>query len=414
VCVILFSAFMKLFHLLALALAGFLGYLIGTCPSNVNPPHVPATGSPMPDIPPWPIFKLAVSLNDFLRRATEATTLPRVRVIELSTARWHSHVIFILTKNGIFDAVNSTPLSCEDTAAKLKLHQDFLCRVMVAGETLGLLSRTDGKFGTTPTSALLLSDVVGSQKSFVEMINNPAWDPAWVALANQSLRAGESGFEAAHGTNFWDYAAERPAVEVEFDGAMSSFTAAAAGSILSSYAFPVNGTLCDIGGGEGGTLRLVLDHYPGASGVVFDRPTVAERATAALGAAGLSDRARGIPGSFLDDSLPSEMATCDTFILKHILHDWDDASSIKILKNIQAVAKKGAKLLVVEHVIGVSSAGMERSKAMMDLNMMASCPAGAKERSVPEYEKLFTVAGLSKPVKLVPMRDILSALEVEL
>tara|TARA_B110000046_G_C12889749_1_gene353790 strand:+ start:99 stop:683 length:585 start_codon:yes stop_codon:yes gene_type:complete len=194
---------------------------------------------------------------------------------------------------------------------------------------------------------------------------------------------------------------------------MSSFTAAAAGSIITSYAFPPNGTLCDVGGSEGGTLGLLLGHYPGAKGIVYDRPTVAFRATTAFAKNDLSDRARGIGGDFFG-AFPAELAQCDVFILKHILHDWADDHCIQILRGIQSVAKPGAKLAVVEHVVGVSGAGMERAKAMMDLNMMASCESGAKERSVDEYKALFTAAGLSAPPTLVRMRDILSLIEVEL
>ena len=251
--------------------------------------------------------------------------------------------------------------------------------------------------------------------SFVEMINNPYQHAAWDAIGvGDSLRTGKGGFEAAYGKSFWNYATDRPEVEAEFDGAMTSFTAAAAASILSSYQFPPNGTFCDVGGSEGGTLKLLLSHYPTASGIVFDRPTVASRATKAFSDAGLSKRARGVGGSFFDAALPSELQVCDVFLLKHILHDWDDASSTTILSNIRAVAKRGAKLTVVEHVLGVSVPGMERAKAMMDINMMASCQGGAKERAVAEYEALFAAAAIRGQATLVPMRDILSLVEVEL
>ena len=81
---------------------------------------------------------------------------------------------------------------------------------------------------------------------------------------------------------------------------------------------------------------------------------------------------------------------------------------------VKAVAKPGARLAIVEHVLGASGPGMERAKAMMDINMMASCVGGAKERTVPAYEALFAAAGISAPATLVPMRDILSVVEVAL
>ena len=107
-----------------------------------------------------------------------------------------------------------------------------------------------------------------------------------------------------------------------------------------------------------------------------------------------------------------ELATCDVFLLKHILHDWSDAESVSILKNVAAAGRPGAKVAIVEHVLGVSGPGMARAKAMMDLNMMASCPPGAKERSVGEYDALFAATGsLAAPSTVYKMRDILSLVE---
>mmetsp|Transcript_652 Transcript_652/g.1693 ORF Transcript_652/g.1693 Transcript_652/m.1693 type:complete len:410 (-) Transcript_652:137-1366(-) len=397
-----------------LVLAVLVGYMAGTSPVGIRPPHIP-NGSPLGEVPPWPIFNIAVRLNDLLRSAAEATTLPKIRALDLATARFQSQVTHILTKNDVFDAVHEAPLTCAEVAAKLELHEPFLCRLMEAGTTLGLLSKTQDKFGTTAVSALFVRDVEGSLKSFVEMINNKWQHPAWDAIGTgKALRTGESGFDSAYGESFWDYLTKNPEDEAMFNGAMTSFTAAAAASILSSYQFPTNGTICDVGGSEGGTLKLLLDHYPNASGIVFDRPTVIPEATAFLSEAGLSDRAQFLGGDFFSPGLPSELGSCDVFLLKLILHDWDDSSSITILKNIKAVAKAGARLAVVEHVLGVSGSSMERAKALMDINMMASCQGGSKERGVPEFEALFAAAGISAPVKLVMMRDIMSVVEVAL
>ena len=404
---------MTLASLPVLAIAVLVGYMAGTSPGGISPPLVPGA-SPLAEVPPWPIFRIAVGLNDMLRGAAEATTLPKIRVLDLATARFQSQVIHILTKNDVFDAVSAAPLTCSATAAQLKLHEPFLCRLMDAGTTLGLLSKSDGKFTTTDTSALLLRDAEGSLKPFVEVVNNEYMHGAWDAIGTGgSLRTGKSGFEVAHGATFWDYPT-LTLTEAKFDAAMTSLTAAAAASILSSFAFPPNGTICDVGGSVGGTLKLLLDHYPTASGIVVDRPTVITRTNAALASAGLAERAKGLGGDFLSASLPSGLETCDVFLLKHILHDWDDASSRTILKNIKAVAKPGARLAVVEHVLGVSGPGMERAKAMMDINMMALYVGGAKERSLAEFQALFAAAGIMAPAALVPMRDILSVVEVAL
>jgi len=401
--------------LVIVPIAALVGYLIGTSPAGIVPPHTPE-GSPLVSVPPWPVFRMAVALNDFLKAAAEATTLPKVRVIELTTAYWHSQVIYALSKNGLFEALRAAPLTCDTAAAAAALNAPFTCRLMDAGARLGLLAEAGGgKWQLTPTSELLLEGVPNSQKDLVEMLNAPYTLQAWMAFGGgEALRTGRSPFELAHGTDIWSHFTSHPELEKQFDGAMTSFTAASAGSILSSYAFPPNGTICDIGGSEGGTLRMLLQHYPQAHGIVFDRPSVVKRTMANFEAAGLGARAQSVGGDFLGAGLPAELSVCDVFMLKHILHDWDDAAAVKILKNIAAVGKRGAKVAVVEHVMGVSVADMERAKRMMDLNMIVSCPAGAKERTTAQYEALFASAGIGGKPNLHPMRDIISVVDVTL
>jgi len=166
-----------------------------------------------------------------LRMATEATTLPKIRVLDLATARFQSHIIYALTRNNVFDAVHPAPLTCKATAAQLKLHEPFLCRLMDAGTTLGLLSKSGDKYGTTDASALIVRDAPSSMKSFVEMINNPEISAGWDAIGSESLKSGEGGFETAYQESFWQRLSSRPHLEKQFDAAMSSFTAVSAGAL---------------------------------------------------------------------------------------------------------------------------------------------------------------------------------------
>merc|ERR1712045_377550 len=100
--------------------------------------------------------------------------------------------------------------------------------------------------------------------------------------------------------------------------------------------------ICDIGGGVGSLLGEVLIHYPKMTGVVFDRPEVIKRSKEHLKALGLEERAKAISGNFFDD-FPNELVDCDAFLLRHIVHDWDDDSNVAILKNIRNAAKKSRK-----------------------------------------------------------------------
>ena len=170
--------------------------------------------------------------------------------------------------------------------------------------------------------------------------------------------------------------------------------------------------VCDIGGGGGHMLIAVATHWPETSGVVFDLPPVAARAAASIESAGLARRLRAVGGSFLDE-LPAELAQCDVFYLKFILHDWGDADCIAILKRIATVAKAGARIVSTDFVLGTDGANMEMNKRMMDVNMMASNPPGASERTWDAYSALFRAAGAAAPA-LIKMRDLVSTVQATL
>jgi len=214
---------------------------------------------------------------------------------------------------------------------------------------------------------------------------------------------------------FWD-GHSKPANSrqmAQFDGAMKAFSADIAGSLLIDWAPPApDATVCDVGGGVGHMLIAMAQHYPSLKGFVADLPPVAARATENIASSGLSGRLSAVGASFFD-ALPKELAQCDAFYLKFILHDWADAENVAILKRIKEVAKPGAKIVATDFILGSDGAAMEMNKRMMDINMMAANPAGARERTVEEYMGLFPAAVItaSKP-QLLKMRDLVSTVEV--
>jgi len=397
---------------------GLLGILIATSPAGVSPVLIPET-STTGLIPPWPIFRVAVALNEFFEAAAVATRPPPVQIKSLATAYWQSEVAYSLTKSGIIDAVGTAGgVTCAKVATSLSLNVDFTCRMMRAGESLKLVASNaaDYTYSLTPAGDLLRTDHPMSAKSFMLMINEETRH-AWRAAGTKALGLGKSGFSTHFGEEFWEWHS-RPAHApqmAQFDGAMTSFSAEMAGSLLSDWQPPSpNATVCDVGGGVGHMLVAMAQHYPELRGVVFDLPPVAERAKERLQAAGLTSRLSAIGGSFFD-ALPSEMAACDAFYLKFILHDWPDKQNVALLKRVREVAKPGASIVSTDFIMGVDGAAMETSKRLMDINMMASNPAGARERSWEEYRALFVAAGVAaNKVQLIKMRDLVSTVEAKL
>jgi len=387
--------------------------LVTLQPGGVSTPYTPP-GSPTANLPPWPIFRVAVALNGFFEAAAIATRPPPVHVKTLATSYWQSEIAYSLTKSGIIDAVGAVAggSTCGAIAEKLSLVEDFTCRMMAAGSSLRLLSASSaGIYTLAGAGNLLQSDHPGSLRSFMLMINEESKD-AWRAAGTKSLETGASGFKERFGKEFWDWHGGRGNGRqmAQFDAAMKSFSAEISGSLLLDWAPPkADAVVCDIGGGVGHMLMAIAEHWPNTTGIVFDLPPVARRADAALQDAGLSERLRALGGSFLEP-LPKALEICDVFYLKFILHDWEDASCISILQNLAAVAKPGAKVVSTDFILGLDGAAMELSKQMMDINMMAANPAGARERQWSQYSALFEAAGL-KGARLIKMRDLVSTVE---
>ena len=396
--------------------AVLVGYLIGTSPAGVTPPNSPP-GSPTGMLPPWPVFRVAIALNEFFEAAAVATRPPPVQVKTLATAYWQSEISYSLTKSGAIDGVGAEGgVACEDVAAKLKLVPDFLCRMMRAGEGIKLLSTdAQGKYSLTPAGDMLRSDHPGSLRSFMLMINEET-TKAWRAAGTRSLSSGQSGFKEAFGKEFWAWHSEPGhATQMrQFDSAMRSLSADIAGALLVDWAPPKEDALvCDIGGGAGHMVAAMAHHYPKLKGIVFDLPKVVASSTKeTLAELGVSDRVSTVGGSFLEP-LPAALSSCDAFYLKFILHDWADEECVSILSAIKAVAKEGSQIVTTDFILGVDGANMEMAKRNMDINMMAANPPGAGERTFEEYSALFARAGFAKPPELVKLRDLVSTVVTE-
>mmetsp|Transcript_34356 Transcript_34356/g.58193 ORF Transcript_34356/g.58193 Transcript_34356/m.58193 type:complete len:431 (+) Transcript_34356:84-1376(+) len=409
---------------ISLLLAIAIGALLALSPKGVSPPAVPAS-SYTKLIPPWPILLTLGPLSDMLRMAADALTPPDVLVRMKATAYWQSEVQYALVKNGIPDAMDAegvAGVTCAKVAQDLDLSEFVTCRYMAAAMQLGLLNSpataSNGKklFVLSSAGKFLRTDTPGNAVAFTLMINEET-AKAWRAAGTKSIKTGEKGgFMEAFGEGVWTYHAKHPEKEKQFDMAMEAVAPSMIGAILADYAPPnENVTFCDIGGGQGTVVANFLQHYPGAKGKLFDQTSVVANANAYLATTDVGDRVEVVGGSFFEP-LPKTFGECDVFFLKFILHDWDDASAIKILKNVLAVSRPGSVLTNADFILGShpSRSSLEQFKALMDINMLASCPMGARERSLADFKDLFSAAGITGNVTQYDLRDPLSVVEVAL
>jgi hypothetical protein len=271
-------------------------------------------------------------------------------------------------------------------AAATSSHADSLYRVMRALASVGVFAETEGRrFTLTPLAECLRSDVPNSMKEFARFVAMPGAARSWDQLLH-CVKSGESGLRKAFGLpNPFEYFKTHPEEAKIFDGAMTDNSRQSAPAVAHAYDFGKFREVVDVAGGRGLLLATILQRYPNVSGILFDLPAVVEGARAAMGSYGLDGRLRVLGGDFFQ-AVPEG---ADAYILKHIIHDWDDEKSIAILRNVRNAIDPSGRLLIVEPII---APGNEPSFGkLLDLEMMVI--PGGRERTREEYGKLFGAAG---------------------
>ena len=284
------------------------------------------------------------------------------------------------------DRLASGPRSSEQLAADTETHAPSLYRLLRAVAALGVFEERPGRsFAATPLSELLRSDRPLSLAGWATFIGRPYYWQAWSHLLH-SVRTGETAFTDLNGVDVWAYRAERPDESAIFDAAMTSLSRFQAIALLAGYDFARFRRIADIGGGRGALLAAILQKHTGAEGILFDQPHVVAGAGELLRGAGVDGRCRVVGGSFFE-SVPE----ADAYLLRGVLHDWDDERSAAILRTIHAAAPSGARLLVIEQLIEPPNQGAPAK--LSDLNMLVS--PGGRERTREEFAALFEAGGFT-------------------
>lgn len=296
-----------------------------------------------------------------------------------------SQAIHVAATLGVADLLVDGPRGVEELASATEAHADALYRLLRALAAAGVFHEDDERrFCLTPIGEGLRTDVPGSLAGWAAFVGRPSYWGAWGHLLH-TVRTGENAFEALNGVDVWTYRSEHPEERAAFDAAMTSLTRRVDASVLEAYDFASFGTVVDVGGGTGALLAALLAASPSMQGVLFDQPHVVERAEELLRAAGVADRCRVVGGSFFD-ALPRDG---DAYVLKSVLHDWEDEQAATILRACREAVGLAATLVVVERVVGPPNERLEPK--LSDLNMLAL--PGGRERTLQEFEALLDRAG---------------------
>ncbi len=326
---------------------------------------------------------------------------PQAQLGQLITGYWTSQAIYAAAKFGIADLLDDGAKSVDELAAAAGTKPELLYRLLRALASVGIFAEEDHRrFSLTRLAGPLRDGVAGSQRSLALMMGEDQYR-AWGSLAD-TVRTGDNAYEKIFGKPIFDRLAEHPDKARIFDDAMTGIHGRETGAILDAYDFSGIKVIADIGGGNGSKIAAVLQKYPGMRGILFDLPHVVERARPNIDAAGLSSRCQFVSGDFFQ-AVPSG---ADAYIMRHIVHDWDDEKSLRILRNCHTVMSPGNKLLLVESVIPPGNDPFMGK--FLDLTMMLI--PGGKERTEVEYRELYDRAGFDL-VRIVATSTEVSVIE---
>jgi hypothetical protein len=327
---------------------------------------------------------------------------PQAVMLQMISGFWLSRAIYIAAKLGLADLVKEQPKSAEELAQATSAHAPSLYRVLRALASVGIFAEDEAqRFHSTPLAATLQNDIPGSLR-FIAMTelgeeHYPAWEHALY-----SVKTGEIAFNHRFGMPVWEFFAVNPENARIFDNAMAHLTTSLNEEILSGYDFSSFSKTVDVAGGQGSLLVGILNAHPTMQGVLYDLPHVIEKAKQRISEDGLAYRCEAIAG----DIFQSVPEGGDAYVLKWIIHDWNDEQSGTILKNCRQAMAADAKLLLIESVI---PSGNEPSFAkFMDLNMLVM--TAGRERTESQYRELLMAAGFEL-TRIVPTPSSLCVME---
>jgi len=314
---------------------------------------------------------------------------PEQLVRQLCMGLRTSQALFVAVSLGIPGLLAHGSRTSSELARDTQTHAPSLRRLMRTLVALGVFVEMEGdRFSLAPAGALLRSDVSGSQHSIVLFLAGPARWQCWSDLLG-SVRSGKSAADRILGMPLFDYYALHPEESQIHDQAMAAFSSSVATAFLAAYDMSPYRRAVDVGGGSGQLLAQMLCAYPQLSGVLFDLPNVVGQAARTLTEAGVSDRCSVHAGSFFETMPPGG----DIYLMKNVLHDWDDERAEAILRKCREAMRGDATLLVLDRLLPERAEhGCKLDSHLLDLEMLTVAPGG-RERTQREMQALLEDTG---------------------
>jgi hypothetical protein len=353
-----------------------------------------------------PQFNLSTKEICMAESTIQSTPAPQPTdvMMQLIGSFWTTRAVCIAAQLGLADLLKDGPQTVAQLAAATNTHAPSLYRLLRALASAGIFAADEqGRFAQTPLSDTLRTDAPVSLRWMAMVELGQEHFTAWGNLLH-SIQTGETAFDAVYKENPWEYYAKNPEHGRNFNNAMTGFTRLVNQALHQAYDFSGFTKLVDVGGGLGGLLASILPNYPALQGVLFDQPHVIADAGPLLEAAGVRNRCELIGGDFFQ-GVP---AGGDAYMLKFIIHDWDDERAAAILRNVHRVMPAHGKLLLGEMV--VAPGNQPDFSKFLDLNMLVM--TGGRERTAEEFRQLLLQAGF-RLTRIVPTASPMCVIECE-
>jgi len=323
----------------------------------------------------------------------------------LATSYWVPQAIYVAAELGVADALGDVTRGRAEIARVVGADPDSIRRLLRALVAIGVCTADDeGRFALTPLGACLRSDGPDSMRAWVLLVGGErVW--GWWGRLVECVRTGRS-VPSLDGRDTWVEPTGDPGASDVFNQSMVQLTRHLAPAIAVSYDFSRFRTIVDVGGGYGALLPPILKANPELRGIVFDLERCRAGARALIEKTRLGDRYEFAGGDFFTDPLPK----ADAYLIKSVIHDWDDERSVAILSHIATAMDATAKLLIVERIVPErpGSSPFDGMLAHTDLYMMIV--TGGRERTAAEFRALVERAGL-RVARIVPTPAAMSIIE---
>ena len=328
---------------------------------------------------------------------------PSELTFQLAIGYMPASCMHAITRLKIPDLLKDGPRSAADLARITSTSEDILYRILRALASSGFFLETSPRtFANTPSSDILREDHPTSARDLILWMSDPFHFDTYRDML-PTVRDGKTALEHAHHKTPFEVIFSDPVVAESFNNGMTCLSGLVIPAVLEAYSFEGIGTLADIAGGHGMVLTSIVKKYPHMKGILFDLKDVVAGAKERIEKSGLVNRIEMVSGDFFESVPPA-----DSYVMKSIIHDWDDDRAIKILKNCGVHLKKGGKVILIESVLPEGNESTFGKWIDIEMFMMP----GGRERTESEYRDLFQRAGFHL-TKVVPTKSPMSVVEAE-